>query len=186
VRTLVASLAVLLCGGCVVFPRSHPFQTGPASARTVDASPDRVWEVLSEVYDELGLPAFEADASTYSFASMRAVNVWGPHLGPANNPYARCTVPTLYRTLGALSRPGVTANRVPVSLPSGRVVVKVETRLTGDPAGTRLETRVLLSPMRVWGSGGRDAPYCVSTGRLERQIANSVSRRVADPSANPA
>jgi hypothetical protein len=120
VRTLFCVGLLLVASSCALRQADSPATT--QTEEVIEAPPDAVWRVLPEVYATLGLEVTESDSQQQLIASTRALSVWGPLLGPPEAPHARCTLPALYRTLSALGGPGTPADRVPVTVPPGRVM----------------------------------------------------------------
>jgi hypothetical protein len=174
-RALVLLAGILLMNsGCALWPSPAESMARTGSVEVIEAPAEGVWPLLAEVYAALGLDVTTSDAEAHVVASTRAHNVWAPWIGPQEAPYARCTGPRLLRSLAAVA----SSKPVPVSVPTGYIVVTVESELVPDETRTRLRTRVILSPVSLSGAAGHEEPYCVSTGRLESGIAEALRERL--------
>ena len=168
VRLGFSSLLLGAFAGCAPLSGPTPdLRYAATNAPVLDASVAAVWQVLPAVYDRLNLHVSFADTITYTLTSTRAVNLWLPVVGPSRAPYARCVLPALVQTVVG----GASGRGMPLRLPPGRIMLAVETLLEPVEERTRVQTRVRTSPVALEHTIEPGEPYCVSTGRLEEQIA---------------
>jgi hypothetical protein len=127
---------------------------GRSASVTLRAAPEAAWTGLLAAYKKLGIPLTSTDAASLT-VSNTSFNV---RRRLADQPLSR------YLDCGT-NLSGVIAN-------SYRVELSVSSSLTPATGGeTMLETRV--SASAVSPQGASSAPIrCVSTGRLETDIAN--------------
>jgi hypothetical protein len=174
------SLSALVLSGCAFLNGSTESPQLTSSPELIEAPAEEVWLALPAAYAALGLEITGADESTHLLTSTRAVNVWLPVIGPKQAPHARCVVPALIRTVSAVSGTrSVSSDHVPVRVPSGRLIMTLESRLLPHDEGTQVETRMILSAVSFAATARPEEPYCVSTGRLEAQIARGLRRHLS-------
>jgi len=126
----------------------------------LDASPDRVWTVLLEVYQALGVPAEINDATTWSYGTRRFSQ--SRLAGRRVAEFVRCG----HEGAGASA---MSAHRIRLSI--------VSSLKPARGGKTVLQTEVGGSATSIEGTS--TAPVrCVSEGQLEQQIHAQVIQRL--------
>lgn len=135
---------------------------------SVDASPERVWAALPEVYRELGIPEGTIDPVERVYGNRR---VTLPRIGgERTSQLVRC---------GSASMAG------PMSGSQYRTRLSVLTWVQEEGGKTSVTTQVGASARRLEGTSTEEVA-CASTGRLEARIAELLAARLGGGAASRA
>ena len=170
-RTLglvVAVSSALVVFGCAAATPWQDPDRAAVSEEIVAAPLDAVWGALPRVYRLLGLqPIGEVDQDSHTLLITQRVVVRNSIVGPESAPLARCSgSATAERT-----RSG---GQLRFNTPSGAATLSVETSLVPAENGTRLRTALVVSGVAAGALPDSRAAFCVTTGRLESQIAEGI------------
>lgn len=136
-----------------------------AAAERVSAPMQNVYDVLPEIYTELGVAEVGADPATRTVGNGR-LQVSRRFGGEPLSRYLQC---------------GVTAFGAPLA-DEARVEMDVRTTVSADPAGGTSLRTVLTASARNNRGTSADHVQCNSTGVLERRIATMVRQKTGSGS----
>jgi hypothetical protein len=146
------------------FYGSTPADAERVAVTAVNASPDQVWQVLPDVYQELGIPLGTNESASRMLGNRNLVVTRGKLVGQSMSSYLNC---------GMAELGGFAANEYRVNL---SVMSAVKPGAGGT--GSQVQTLVEATAADHRAPQGRAARPCTSTGEIERQIAARVRARL--------
>lgn len=134
-----------------------------AANYTINSEPSKVWAFVPDVYSDLGIVATVLDSRNRVFGNTSLTN---PRLGgePVSN-YVRCSA----------------QGTGPSGVNMVRYQLSIATSVLSKSGVTTVETELMGFARPVDGSS-RTATPCVSTGILEKKIADALKDRIKQSS----